>query len=80
MFLVNIVQVLLFELVGCWSLKDRRMACAQVAYLRLTNSRVFVFYVKMNDFRAHLMLSSGVEGSKVLRVNQYQACYPFLCP
>ena len=37
------------------------MGCAQVTHLRLTNS-------KMNHFVAHLMVSSRVLDSKVLRI------------
>ena len=44
------------------------MACPLVTYLRLTNSRFCVFYVKMNHFEAHLMVSLRVVDSKVPRM------------
>ena len=44
------------------------MGCVYVTYLRLTNSRFFVFYVKMIHFEAPLMVSSRVVDSKVLRM------------
>ena len=46
------------------SFKDRGMGCAKVTHLRLTNSRLCAFYVKMNYFEAHLMVSSTVVDSK----------------
>ena len=36
--------------------------------MRLTNYGLCTFYVKMNHFEAHLMISSGVLDSKVLRM------------
>ena len=47
-------------------LKDREMGCAYVSNLRLTNSRFCIFL--MNQFLAHLMISSRVVDSKVLRM------------
>ena len=44
------------------------MGCAEVKHLRFTNSRFCVFHVKMNHFEVHLMVSSRVVGSKVLRM------------
>ena len=31
------------------------MGCAYVTHLRLTNSRIYVFYAEMNHFEAHLI-------------------------
>ena len=44
------------------------MGCAQVTHLRLINSRFAVFYVKLDHFEAHLMVSSRVVDSKVPRM------------
>ena len=43
------------------------MGC-EVTHLGLTNSRFCVFYTKMNHFEAHLMVSSKIVDSKVLRM------------
>ena len=47
------------------------------SHLRLTNSRIFVFYVKMNHFEVHLV-SPKVADSKVLRMAIQLSIFFFL--
>ena len=49
-------------------IKDKGMGCVYVTHLRLTNSRFCIFYVKINYLEMHLMVSSRVIDSKVLRI------------
>ena len=44
-------------------------------YLRLTNSKFYVFYAQMNHFEAHLMVSPREEDSKVLRMAIQFKCF-----
>ena len=49
-------------------LKDWEMGCAKVTHLRFTDSRFCFFYSKTSHFEAHLIVSSRVVESKVLRM------------
>ena len=60
---------LLLTLIKNWfTVKATKMGCAYVTQLRLTDSRFCILCVRMNPFKAKLMVSSRGVDSKVLRM------------